>query len=1081
MITEEEQLQLVQQIRALTESEAELKKQLALYRTSDAIGVFTVLVDEHFTLLYGNNKYYHMHGYTPKSMEQQIGNHCIAYIHPEDRDRIKGIVADALAEKKSNAHWVMRVVTGEGAVRFTDCSGNFEILDGKTVMNGVVMDITRQKETEEALHSSEAKFRIATENSEFAFWTYDFEKKTIIQTQGAQSKHGQEPIVENVPESLIASGYVRSDSAAEFAELYQKMERGARTVSGDIWFQTNDKTGWWCEHIDYTAVFDGNGKPKLAYAVGKDITAEKVAEQRYREETDYARITQSEKLLVKVRSNITQNIVESYIAKESVGIFMVGMTYTAVTEALAQTGFTSEEQNMIRRYLDRDRVLRAFAQGDTTYSIDYQRKTHNGDVIWVNTTVKSYQNPETKGVMSFMYTYDIHEEKIKEGIIQAVSTLEHDYVAYVDLRKDQYRIYFGDGNNGRMPSEYGDDYAASVVRTNRSIVVSEDVERIIEDMSPDKIRRNLEETKIFSTICGVYAEDGSVRQKRIQYAYLDRATQKVVITRSDVTDLINQQKQQQDTLHAALLAAEQANSAKSDFLSRMSHEIRTPMNAIIGMSTIAAQSIGDDEQVADCISKIGISSRFLLSLINDILDMSRIESGKMLLKSEKIPFEEFLNGVNAICYTQAASKNIDYENIVDPNVEDYYIGDAMKLQQVLINILSNAVKFTPDNGKITFSVRQMKKTKNDAVLRFVINDTGCGISEEFIPHLYEAFAQEHSGTTTLYGGTGLGLAICKNLVTMMDGSIRVRSMVGVGTEFTVEVKLGISEESKMRYIKKPHYSFEQLRALVVDDDVTVCEHAVITLKEIGVVSEWVDSGIKAVDRVQDKWNKKEFYDLVLIDWKMPQMDGIETAKRIRAIVGPDITIIIMTAYDWAAIGHEAKAAGVNLLMSKPMFKSSLLSAFEKAFNQKEEAATELKDDFFFEGKRVLLAEDHPLNVEVAKRLLERKGFQIDCAENGIRAMELFTSSPDGYYDAILMDIRMPEMDGLQAAYNIRRWRKEDAKTVPIIAMTANAFDEDIQKSRAAGMNAHLAKPIDPQLLYRTLYDFIYGKKEEQFE
>ena len=317
---------------------------------------------------------------------------------------------------------------------------------------------------------------------------------------------------------------------------------------------------------------------------------------------------------------------------------------------------------------------------------------------------------------------------------------------------------------------------------------------------------------------------------------------------------------------------------------------------------------------------------------------------------------------------------------------------------------------------------------------------------------------------------------------MMDGTISVRSIVGVGSEFTVDVKLEITDESKTRYLKKVNYNFSQLKALVVDDDVTVCEHAVITLKEIGVTSEWVDSGIKAVKRVREKWDRKEFYDLVLVDWKMPEMDGIETARRIRAIVGPDVTIIIMTAYDWATIEHEAKLAGVNLLMSKPMFKSSLLSAFERAFMEKEEEKKiGLEDDFSFDGKRVLLAEDHPLNVEVAKRLLERKGFKVEHAENGLRALEMFTTTPVGYYDAILMDIRMPEMDGLQATYNIRHWRKEDAKKIPIIAMTANAFDEDVHKSKAAGMNAHLAKPIEPSMLYQTLYDFIYMRDDEAEE
>ena len=709
--------------------------------------------------------------------------------------------------------------------------------------------------------------------------------------------------------------------------------------------------------------------------------------------------------------------------------------------------------------------------------IEYQRRRLDDRVIWVRTTVKIYQNPETSDVMLFMYSYDISEEKIKDGIIQAVSAIEHDFIAYIDLKEDHYTLYTGQEDDVMMPDEEGDDYTAMIQRVNKAIIVPEDLDRAMEEMHPDKIRENLKNKKIFSSLYTVHDTKGGLWQKRIQYTYLDEANELLILTRSDVTDLFNKQKEQQEVLQAALVAAEQANSAKSDFLSRMSHEIRTPMNAIIGMSTIAAQCIGDDDQIADCISKIGISSRFLLSLINDILDMSRIESGKMLLKNESIPFEEFLNGINSICYTQAGNKEIDYENIVDSNVEDYYIGDAMKLQQVIINVLSNAVKFTPNHGKVSLSVRQVKKIKDDAVIRFVVNDTGCGISEEFIPQIFEPFTQEHSGTTTMYGGTGLGLAICKNLVDMMDGSITVRSIVGIGTEFTIDVKLGITEESKTRHYKKLHHSFAELKALVVDDDVSVCEHAVIILKEIGVRSEWVDSGRKAVNTVREKWDKKEYYDLVLVDWKMPDMDGIETARQIRQIVGPDVTIIIMTAYDWVSIEHEAKMAGVNLLMSKPMFKSSLISAFEKAiYEKKDEEETEVKPDFRFDGKRLLLAEDHPLNLEVARRLLERRGFQVDHAENGVCAVEMYAKTSVGYYDAILMDIRMPQMDGLQAANTIRHMSKDTSKTIPIIAMTANAFEDDIQKSKAAGMNAHLVKPIDPKQMFQVLFDFLYGNE-----
>ena len=572
-------------------------------------------------------------------------------------------------------------------------------------------------------------------------------------------------------------------------------------------------------------------------------------------------------------------------------------------------------------------------------------------------------------------------------------------------------------------------------------------------------------------------EHGAVRVKRYQVFYISRELERVCIARTDVTDIIRQEQQQKEALAAALTAAEQANAAKTDFLSRMSHEIRTPMNAIIGMSAIAAQAVGNDEQVAECISKIGISSRFLLSLINDILDMSRIESGKMLLKNEKIPTEDFLNGLNAICYSQAASKGVDYECIADPTLDDVYTGDAMKLQQVLLNILSNAIKFTGEGGKVTFSAMVRRKVRNMAGLRFTVNDNGIGIGEDFLRHMFEPFAQESMGTTALYGGTGLGLAISKSIVDMMGGTITVRSIKGIGSEFTVDVELGITEEEmRRRNRKKENPNFSALKTLVVDDDVTVCESAMVTLKEMGIIAEWVDSGQKAIGRVQELCGLGRYFDMILIDWKMPEMDGIETARRIRAMAGPEVTIIIMTAYDWAAIEHEARSAGVNLLMSKPMFKSSLVSAFSRVLGEKEEKEAENKPEIYdFTGRRVLLVEDNAINTEVATVVLESRGFTVDTAENGLRAIEMFSKSEAGFYDAILMDIRMPLMDGLTAAKNIRHLTNRDAGSVPIIAMTANAFDDDIEKSKAAGMNAHLAKPIEPERLFQVLYHFILGQ------
>ena len=526
-------------------------------------------------------------------------------------------------------------------------------------------------------------------------------------------------------------------------------------------------------------------------------------------------------------------------------------------------------------------------------------------------------------------------------------------------------------------------------------------------------------------------------------------------------------------LRTALGAAEAANNAKTEFLSRMSHEIRTPMNAIIGMTAIALSALDNKERISDCLAKIGISARFLLSLINDILDMSRIESGRMSLAHEKFDFEEMINGLSSLFYPQAEEKGLKFNTVIEGVTEELYIGDSLRLRQILLNILSNALKFTPSGGRIQFTIRQMSRGDKDAWLRFTVSDTGIGMSKVFQKHLFESFEQENPNISIKYGGTGLGLAICKNLVTLMGGSINVHSIEGVGSEFCVDVKLGLTEES---YRRKNFdiLKLRDLKTLIVDDDIVTCEHASLIMSDLGLQAEYVTSGASAVLEIEKGIREMKPYDIVLVDLKMPDMDGMQTAKAIRRLVGAETLVVVMTAYEWKEIEADARRAGVDFFITKPLFRSELVDLFEK-INDFSEAVYEpetAKGEIQFAGERILLVEDNELNLEVAASLLEMKGLTIESACNGLQALEKFCSTPVGYYDAVLMDIRMPVMDGLEAARNIRLFDKSDAQTIPIIAMTANAFDEDVEKSHAAGMNAHLAKPIDPEKLFAVLQEFI---------
>lgn len=823
-----------------------------------------------------------------------------------------------------------------------------------------------------------------------------------------------------------------------------------------------------------------DGRPAIV-SVCIDISDQKRLQQRinelYEKELAYFADLSSADGSYQGRINVTLNQVESCISSAENADILVGDTYEETIFKFAESALHEEDRDLILRTMDREKILADYSEENTDYHFEFLRRRSGGISFWDSTSIRLYRKPETEDIVAFFYTVDCTAQKLRENLLKKIAELDYERLTEADIHKNTYGVItFGTGSENMSLTK--GDYQAEARRISELCANEEAKKEYLQKLDFRYMESQLEQAPVYTFMIEMLDEQKHIRIKRLQVFYIEKELGRVCIARSDVTDVVQKEQHQKEELAAALVAAEQANAAKSDFLSRMSHEIRTPMNAIIGMSTIAAQSIGDDEQVADCISKIGISSRFLLSLINDILDMSRIESGKMLLKNEKIPTEDFLMGINSICFAQAADKGVEYECIVDPVLDDYYVGDAMKLQQVLINILSNAIKFTREGGKVTFSASQRYRTKNDAVLRFIVNDTGIGMSEEFLPHIFEPFTQESTGTTALYGGTGLGMAISKNIVDLMDGKITVCSIKGVGTEFTIDVKLEITEEEKRHYHqKKQHYNFSHLKTLVVDDDVVVCESAVAMLKEMGITAEWVDSGRKAVERVRMLWDMQKYYDMILIDWKMPEMDGIETARQIRAIVGPEVTIIIMTAYDWVSIEHEAKLAGVNLLMSKPMFKSSIVSAFSKALGEKEEQLEKAKTvEYDFTGKRILLAEDNFINTEVAVALLKNKGFEVDTAENGLRALELFSKSEQGYYDAVLMDIRMPIMDGLTAASSIRHLSNADAATVPIIAMTANAFDDDVEKSKAAGMDAHMAKPIDAERMYQTLYHFIY--KEE---
>lgn len=535
--------------------------------------------------------------------------------------------------------------------------------------------------------------------------------------------------------------------------------------------------------------------------------------------------------------------------------------------------------------------------------------------------------------------------------------------------------------------------------------------------------------------------------------------------------LINDElKRQQKILQDALLVAQKANDAKRDFLSRMSHEIRTPMNAIIGMSAVAFNYLDDKKRTADCLSKITFSSKHLLMLLNDVLDMSKIENGKLNIRQELFDLKNLVTSLADINYGLATAKGLAFEIVISGFKDELLLGDSMRVNQILLNLLSNAIKFTPKGGSVRLEIRMLRSASDKIWLRFIVKDSGIGMKKEFLEHLYEPFEQADNGIARKYGGTGLGMAITKNLVAIMDGTIEVESQEGAGTTFMVDLPFGVSKVDK-----KTAAEMEEMRVLVVDDDNDTCEHAAVLLKGMGVNVDWALNGFEAIEKVRSACEDDgRCYDVCFIDWCMPELDGIETARRMRRYVGPDVLIIIISAYDWYGIEEQAKAAGVNAFIAKPFFASNLYNTLLTVSRKPELgfSAVGNKETYDFGGKKVLLVEDNELNMEIASELLKFVNLQVEHAENGKVAVDIFRNSKEKEYALIFMDIQMPLMNGYDAARCIRSSEHPAAGTIPIIAMTANAFNDDVQAAFDAGMNGHLAKPIDVEVLYKTIARYI---------
>ena len=516
-------------------------------------------------------------------------------------------------------------------------------------------------------------------------------------------------------------------------------------------------------------------------------------------------------------------------------------------------------------------------------------------------------------------------------------------------------------------------------------------------------------------------------------------------------------------LAEAKRAAEDASRSKSEFLSNMSHDIRTPMNAIVGMTTIALANIDDKDRVENCLKKIVLSSKHLLGLINDVLDMSKIESGKMTLSVELVSLREIMESLVSIVQPQVKAKQQKFDIFIYDIESENVLCDSVRLNQILLNLLSNAIKFTPEGGAIEVSLHEQESPKGSEYVRIFlrVKDTGIGMSEEFQAHIFDSFTREDNKRVQKTEGTGLGMAITKYIVDAMGGEIRVTSTQGAGTEFNVTLDFERTEE------KEEDMILPEFTMLVVDDDKQLCESTAASLKSIGVRADWTLDGESAIQIVRQHHERHDDYHIILLDLRLPGIDGIKTAKELRKQLGDSVPILLISAYDCSEIEEEAREAGINGFLSKPLFKSTLYYGLKPYIDSSAKPSEPSKNAVNFAGKRILLAEDNDLNWEIASELLQEMGVELERAANGEICAGMFRTSPVGYYDAVLMDIRMPVKDGYEATDIIRGMDRPDS-VLPIIAMTADAFSEDIQKCMEHGMNAHVAKPIDIKELAHIL-------------
>ena len=1040
--------------------------------TYDSIpgGVAKVLIGTQLSLLEANDNFFQMLG-----TDRTAYKGTLSAVAPADRGAIVTAFMEAAeTDAPVDIEYRCRRFDNEQTIWIHLIARFVENAHGAKVYQCVFIDITKQKTAQIQLYRERDRYRIIMENSADVIYEYDRKTDTVVFYETIR-RGDENEIAKHVSPNFSKKLYDQKIAHPEDAETAMRVFSGTQGGSAEVRLRNLKINGdyVWCL-LQGQPVYE-NGALARVVGIIRDITENK-------------RISQEKERLQRIFDLELRRDYESICQiNPSTGRYVMWTPSNASYYDIPTSGIFSEElAHAISRIVcgeDQETCLKTLSIGNMLKTLEEEKEgtcyyrvlTPDGSLRW-KCARYTYFGDDGSILLNVRDVHDIRiAQQQEENRFRAILRETCEYIIETDVETKSYTLHLPTLIN-RYPLADCSDYGSLIARYSERYVAPEDREAFLRAVSlPEALNRMRREGGSCSIKYTVNT-NGSPAYKTWNmslYRYDDNREYMLSYI-LDITKLVLEQQEKEreaernrQIIKDALTAAEQASRAKSDFLSRMSHEIRTPMNAVIGMTTIAAASLDNRDKLTDCLGKIGLSSRYLLSLINDILDMSRIESGKVSIINEEFDFRSFVEGISSLIYPQAKNKNIVFDLNIEGVVDERYRGDPLRLNQVLINILSNALKFTPEWRSVHLSIRETRRVRDRAYLQFIVRDTGIGMEKGLLERIFEPFEQGGASISHSYGGSGLGLAISSNLISLMNGHISVSSTPGVGSEFVVELPLLTVPDNT----PKQDVSLEDIRVLVVDDDLVTCEHTTLILNRIGVDAEYVTSGKAAVTRVKSALQRHTCYNIALVDWKMPDMDGVETARSIRRIVGPDTLVIIMSAYDWTEIEARAREAGVDFFISKPIFQSVVQDVLLKATRRRQSAATLPVQKEDFAGRRILLVEDNEINMEIARTLLEFRNASVDGACNGQQAVEMFRSSPQNHYDAVLMDVRMPVMDGIAATQAIRGLDRADAATVPILAMTANAFAEDIERSRKAGMNEHLAKPIEPETLYARLASY----------